>query len=85
MNDPFGSMQGFMGQFQGFIKNPMQYMLQRKLNIPQQYMNDPAGAIQYLMNKGQMTQQQYNSLQQMSKQIQNNPQFRQLFGEKISK
>lgn len=78
MKDPFGSMQGFMGQFRGFIRNPMQYMMQKKLNIPQQFANDPQGAIQHLMNNGQMTQAQYNQLQQMAQQIQNNPQFQQM-------
>ncbi len=82
MRDPFGSMQGFMGQFQGFMKNPMQFMLQRKLNIPQQFANNPQAAIQHLMNNGQMSQEQYNQLQQMARQIQNNPQFQQLMSGK---
>lgn len=78
MTDPFGSMQGFMGQFRGFMQNPMQYMMQKKLNIPQQFANNPQGAIQYLMNNGKMSQAQYNQLQQMAQQIQNNPQFQQM-------
>ena len=79
--DPFGSMQGFMGQLQGFMRNPMQFMLQRKLNIPGNInlMQNPGQAIQYLMNNGQMSQEQYNQLQQMASQIQNNPQFIQQF------
>lgn len=80
MRDPFGSMQGFMGQFQGFMKNPMQFMLQKKLNLPQNLVNDPQAAIQYLMNNGQMSQEQYNQLQQMARQIQSNPQFQQFMG-----
>lgn len=82
MRDPFGSMQGFMGQFQGFMSNPMQFMLQRKLNIPQQFANNPQAAIQHLMNNGQMSQEQYNQLQQMARQIQNNPQFQQFMGKR---
>ena len=62
MKDPFGSMQGFMGQFQGFMKNPMQ---------------NPNEVIQYLMNNGKLSQQQYNQLQNVAKQIQSNPQFQQ--------
>lgn len=77
MNDPFGSMNGFMNQFRGFMQNPMQFMMQRKLNIPQNMMSNPNAAIQQLMNSGQMTQAQYNQLKQMSKQIMNNPQFAQ--------
>lgn len=82
MRDTFGSMQGFIGQFQGFMKNPMQFMLQRKLNIPQQFANNPQAAIQHLMNNGQMSQEQYNQLRQMARQIQSNPQFQQLMGGK---
>lgn len=85
MTDPFGSMQGFMNQFQGFMQNPMQYMMSRKLNIPQSMMNNPSEAIQHLLNNGQMTQEQYNSLQKMAKQIQDNPQFAQMFGNQTSK
>lgn len=81
-HDPFGSMQGFMGQFQGFMQNPMQYMMSKKLNLPENInpMQDPQGAIQYLMNNGQMNQQMYNQLQQMAGQIKQNPQFMQMFG-----
>lgn len=80
MKDPFGSMQGFFGQLQGFMQNPMQFLMQNKLNLPNNInpMQDPQGAIQYLMNNGMMSQEQYNQLQQMAKQIQNNPQFQQM-------
>lgn len=59
-NDPFGSRQTMMQQYGSFQQNPMQFMAQRGLNIPQQYAADPDGAIQYLMNSGKLTQQQYN-------------------------
>ena len=58
--DPFGSRQKMMEQYGQFQQNPMQYLAQRNLNIPQQYANDPDGALQYLMNSGNLTQQQYN-------------------------
>lgn len=82
MGDPFGSMNGFMGQFQGFLRNPMQYMLSRKLNLPSNInpMQDPNGAIQYLMNNNQLTQEQYNQLNQMAQQIMGQPQFQQMMG-----
>lgn len=78
--DPFGSMQGMMSQFQSFMGNPMQFMMQRKLNIPQNLMNNPQAAIQHLMNNGQMSQEQFNQLQQMAQRIQQNPQFQQMMG-----
>lgn len=79
MRDPFGSMQGFLGQFRGFMQNPMQFMMQKKLNLPQNMnpMQNPQAAIQHLMNNGQLTQEQYNQVQQVARQIQNNPQFQQ--------
>lgn len=79
MRDTFGSMQGFLGQFRGFMQNPMQFMMQKKLNLPQNInpLQNPQAAIQHLMNNGQLTQEQYNQVQQMARQIQNNPQFQQ--------
>lgn len=59
------------------MQNPAQLLQQ--LNIPQEYVNDPQGAIQYLMNNGKITQQQYNSASNQLKQLQNNPMFNQLF------
>lgn len=78
-NDPWGSMQNFLGGFQQFMGNPMQFMASRKMNIPQEYMSNPDEAIQYLMNTGKITQQDYNKANQLAKQIQNNPMFKQFF------
>lgn len=78
MIDPFGSLQGMMNQFSGFMQNPFQYMMQRKLQLPQN-IQDPNEAIQYLMNTGRMSQQDYNQLRQMAEQLQQNPQFMQMF------
>ncbi len=59
------------------MQNPTQ-MLQ-KLNIPQEYASNPQGAIQYLMNTGKISQEQYNMANNQLKQLQNNPLFRQYF------
>lgn len=64
-----------LNEFQSFMSNPIQFMAQRKLNIPQQYLNDPNGAIQYLMNSGRITQDQYNRAVNMSTQLQKDPNF----------
>lgn len=45
-----------MNQFNDMRNNPIQYLASKGLNIPQQYANDPKGAVQYLMNNGQMNQ-----------------------------
>ena len=57
------------------MSNPIQFMAQRKLNIPQQYINDPNGAIQNLMKSGRITQDQYNKAVNMSNQLQKDPNF----------
>ena len=58
-----------MNQFQQFKSNPMSFLLQRNVNIPQQYMNNPEAAVKYLMNNGQMSQEQYNQLSQMASKL----------------
>lgn len=80
MQDPFGSMQGMMNKFQEFRQNPMGFMAQNRLNVPQQYANDINGTIQYLMNSGQLSQEQYNWAQNTARQIEQNPMFMQMFG-----
>ena len=64
-----------LNEFQSFMSKPIQFKAQRKLNIPQQYLNDPNGAIQYLMNSGRITQDQYNRAVNMSNQLQKDPNF----------
>ena len=54
--------------------NPMQ-ILSKRFNLPQN-MNNPQEIIQYLLNTGQISQNQVNQAMQMR----NNPMFRQLFG-----
>lgn len=58
-----------MSQFQQFKSNPMSFLLQRNLNIPQQYLNNPEEAVKYLMNNGQMSQEQYNQISQIANSI----------------
>jgi hypothetical protein len=59
------------------MQNPNQFLSQ--LNIPNEYSNDPQGAIQYLMNNGKITQDQFNMANNQLKQLQNNPLFKQIF------
>lgn len=79
-NDPWGSMQNFLGGFQQFIGNPMQFVASKKMNIPQEYMNDPNETIQYLMNTGQISQQDYNKLNNLAKKIEKSPMFKKFIG-----
>lgn len=56
-------------QFDLFMRNPMQFLLQRKINIPQEYANNPQGAIQYLMNTGKMSQTTFENLRNQASQM----------------
>jgi hypothetical protein len=80
IKDPFGSLQAMLGRFRNFMGNPMQFLAQNRLNIPPNVGNDPQSIMQYLMNSGQLSQEQYNWAASMAKQIENNPQFMQMFG-----
>lgn len=53
---------GMFSAFGNFMKNPMQFLAQRKIQIPQEYANDPQAAVQYLLNSNQLDQKQLNSL-----------------------
>lgn len=80
MRDPFGSLQNMASQFGGFMQNPMQALLQRRINVPQNLMGNPSGIIQHMMNTGMLNQQQYNAARMAAQQAQSNPMFQQLLG-----
>lgn len=52
-----------------FRQNPFGFLLQHKINIPNEYANDPHGAVQYLMNTGQMSQQTFENLRARASQM----------------
>ena len=58
-----------MSQFNTFKRNPLQFLLQRKINIPNEYANNPQGAVQYLMNAGQMSQETFEGLRNRASQM----------------
>jgi hypothetical protein len=58
-------------------QNPTQFL--QKMNIPQEYLSNPQGAIQHLMNTGRISQEQYNNANNQLKQMQNDPMFKQFF------
>ena len=55
--------------FGAFMQNPLQFLLQRKINIPQEYANNPQGAIQYLMSTGKMSQQTFENLRDQASRM----------------
>lgn len=77
MNDPWGSFQGFMNDFQQLAKNPAQYAM-KKMGISPDKAQDPDAILQDLMSSGRISQQDYNKARQAAQQIQNNPMFRMM-------
>lgn len=61
--------QGLMGQFSNFMRNPFQFLMQKRINVPPEYANDPQGAVQHLLNTGQMTQQQFEQLRSQASRM----------------
>ena len=70
-NNLFNSTQNnnIFGEFNKFQQNPMQFLAERNVNIPQEYMNNPTGAVQYLMNSGQINQQGINQIIQKARML----------------
>lgn len=65
MNNPMNLMQ----MFQSFRANPAQFLLQRKLNVPQNLMNDPNAIINHLLRTGQVSQDAVNRAYQQMGQM----------------
>lgn len=68
----------FIQQFQQFMKNPSQFMMQN-FGINQNIANDPDAIINQMMREGRISQNQYNSARQMAQQMRNNPMFSNFF------
>ena len=62
-------MNNVLGMLQQFKQNPMQMLLQRRLNVPQNMMNDPNAIMQHLLQTGQINQQQVNQAYQMAQRF----------------
>ena len=60
------NIQQMLGQIKS---NPMQFLLQRKVNVPQNMMNNPQAIINHLVQTGQVNQNQINIAYQMAQQM----------------
>lgn len=61
--------QGMMGQFNTFMQNPLGFLMQRRINVPSQYANNPEGAVRYLLSSGQMYPKTYQDLRTIAEQM----------------
>lgn len=60
-------MQAVMNMLPNLKQNPMQFLAQRRLNLPQGVnMNDPQAILQHLVQTGQIPQQAVNNAYQMA-------------------
>lgn len=64
-----GMTMDIMNQFNLFMKNPMAFLMQKRINIPPEYSSDPRGAVQYLMNTGQMSQETFEQIRNGASQM----------------
>ena len=70
MNSPMGGMGGMMGMLQQLKANPMQFLMQRRMNLPQGFsVNDPQAILNHLVQTGQVSQQQLNQAYQMAQRF----------------
>lgn len=59
-----------LGMLQQLKANPIQFLLQRKMNLPQGMpINDPQAILNHLVQSGQVTQQQINQAYQAAQRF----------------
>ena len=63
------NLYGVMGMLQQFKTNPMQFLVQRRFNVPQNIANDPNAIMNHLLSTGQISQQQVNQAYQMAQRF----------------
>jgi len=49
-------------QYMSFMQNPYQFLINRRIEIPDEYRNNPHDAVQYLLNNGKMDQSAFNKV-----------------------
>ena len=68
--NPMMGMGNIMSMLPQLKANPIQFLMQRKFNLPQGIAaNDPQAILNHLMQSGQVSQQQINSAYQMMGQF----------------
>lgn len=63
------NMTDIMGMLQRLKANPVQFLLQRRFNVPANIGNDPNAILNHLMQSGQISQQQVNQAYQMAQRF----------------
>ena len=59
-----------LGMLSQLKQNPMQFLMQRRMNLPQgMNMNDPQAILNHLVQTGQVSQDQINQAYQMAQKF----------------
>lgn len=58
-----------LGMLQQLKANPAQFLMQRRLNIPQGISADPKSILDYLVQTGKVSQQQINAAYQAAQRF----------------
>lgn len=67
MNNPMlGNMMGMLNQLKA---NPMQFLMQRRLNLPPNIVNDPQAILNHLVQTRQVSQEQINRAYQAAQRF----------------
>ena len=69
MNNRLNQTMNMVNEAKRFMNNPMQYIMQRNINMPQGAIQNPYKTIQNMLNSGQMTQGQLNNYVAQARQI----------------
>lgn len=63
MNNPM------LGMLQQLKSNPLQFLIQRRFNVPANIAGDPSAILNHLMQTGQVNQAQVNNAYQMAQRF----------------
>lgn len=58
-----------MQMLQALKSNPVQFLMQRRFNLPQNVGTDPNSILNYLIQSGQVSQQQINAAYQQARRF----------------
>lgn len=62
-------MNNILAQIQQLRSNPIQFLAQRRLNVPANISADPNAILNHLLSTGQISQQQVNQAYQMAQRF----------------
>ena len=57
-----GNMMQMLSMLPKFMQNPMSAMMECGMNVPENIRGNPQAITNFLLNSGQMTQEQYNTV-----------------------